>query len=144
MKNYLIKEGFENMDINAIHAFLSKSYWATGITIQTVEASLRNSFCIGVFDKQNQIGFARLVTDYATFAYLADVYILEEYRGKGLSNKLMDYLFNLDWTQPLRRILLVTRDAHFLYQKFGFSAFEQPEMIMEKKGAQRSVNPDKY
>lgn len=132
------------MDINAIHAFLSKTYWATGITIQTVEASLRNSFCIGVFDKQKQIGFARLVTDYATFAYLADVFILEEYRGKGLSNKLMDYLFNLDWTLPLRRILLVTRDAHFLYQKFGFSAFEQPEMIMEKKGAQRSVNPDKY
>ena len=131
------------MDINAIHAFLSKSYWATGITIQTVEASLRNSFCIGVFDKQHQVGFARLVTDYATFAYLADVYILEEYRGKGLSNKLMDYLFNLDWTQPLRRILLVIRDAHFLYQKFGFSAFEYPEMIMEKKGAQRSVNPDK-
>ncbi|KUJ56142.1 GNAT family N-acetyltransferase [Chryseobacterium aquaticum] len=133
MENYFIKQGFENMDVKAIHSFLIQSYWAAGISIDTVEASLRNSFCVGIFESDNQVGFARLITDYATFAYLADVYILDKHRRKGLSNLLMDYLFNLEWTQKLRRILLVTLDAHFLYKKIGFDVFENPEMIMEIK-----------
>ncbi len=134
MENYLIKHGFENMDVRAIHSFLStQSYWAAGITVDTVETSLRNSFCAGIFENENQIGFARLITDYATFAYLADVYLLDEHRGKGLSTQLMNYIFNLKWTQQLRRILLVTLDAHFLYKKIGFDVFENPKMIMEIK-----------
>ena len=90
MNTYQIKTGVENMDIAAIHDFLSKeSYWAKGIPLETVETSVKHSFCAGVFDEDIQIGFARFVTDYATFAYLAGVYVLKEYRGKGSSKMLM-------------------------------------------------------
>jgi hypothetical protein len=93
MDTYQIKSGVENMDITAIHKFLNKeSYWAKGIPLETVKTSLKNSFCVGVFDASAQIGFARFVTDYATFAYLADVYVLKEYRGKALSKMIMKYL----------------------------------------------------
>lgn len=134
MNNYNIKADFENMDIVAIHNFLSKeSYWAKGIPLETVATSLKNSFCAGVFDGEVQIGFARLITDYATFAYLADVCILEEYRGKGLSKMLMKHIMDLEWTKGLRRILLATLDAHSLYQQFEFQPPQNPESLMEIK-----------
>jgi GNAT superfamily N-acetyltransferase len=134
MNTYHIKTGVENMDIAAIHDFLSKeSYWAKGIPLETVETSLKNSFCAGVFDEDIQIGFARFVTDYATFAYLADVYVLEAYRGKGLSKMLVKYIMDLEWTKGLRRILLATSDAHSLYKRFGFESPETPESLMEIK-----------
>jgi N-acetylglutamate synthase-like GNAT family acetyltransferase len=132
MKTYQIKEGIAQMDMVSIHHFLSQeSYWAKNITLQTVEAALRASFCIGVFDDESQVGFARLVTDYATFAYLADVYILSAYRGNGLSKMLMKYLMDIPWTKDLRRIMLVTSDAHGLYKQFGFDAPNNPGFIME-------------
>ena len=122
------------MDIAAIHDFLSKeSYWAIGIPLETVETSLKNSFCVGVFDDKIQIGFARFITDYATFAYLADVYVLKEYRGKGLSKMLIKYIMDLEWTKGLRRMLLATLDAHSLYKRFGFQSPENPEWLMEIK-----------
>jgi len=122
------------MDIAAIHNFLSKeSYWAKGIPLETVEISLKNSFCAGLFDDNTQIGFARFVTDYATFAYLADVYVLKEHRGKGLSKMLMKYIMDLEWTKGLRRMLLATLDAHSLYQQFGFQSPRNPEWLMELK-----------
>lgn len=129
-----IKTGFENMDINAVHQFLSKeSYWAKGIPMETVSVALKNSFCIGLFEDEKQIGFARLVTDYATFGYLADVYILKEYRGKGFSKMMIKYLLELDFAQGLRRTLLATLDAHSLYRQFGFQSPENPERLMEIK-----------
>jgi len=134
MNTYHIKAEFENMDIAAIHDFLSKeSYWAIGIPLETVETSLKNSFCVGVFDDKIQIGFARFITDYATFAYLADVYVLKEYRGKGLSKMLIKYIMDLEWTKGLRRMLLATLDAHSLYKRFGFQSPENPEWLMEIK-----------
>jgi GNAT superfamily N-acetyltransferase len=134
MNTYQIKAGLEHMDIAAIHNFLSiESYWAKGIPLQTVATSLKNSFCVGVFDDETQIGFARFVTDHATFAYLADVYVLEEYRGQGLSKMLMRYIMDLEWTKGLRRMLLATLDAHSLYEQFGFQSPQNPEWLMEIK-----------
>lgn len=135
MSTYSIRTGYENMDIPAIHRYLStESYWAAGIPPETVEQSLRHSFCAGVFRGNEQVGFARLVTDYATFAYLADVYILEAHRGKGLSKMLMQHLMDLEWVRKLRRMMLVTQDAHSLYSRFGFHTPEFPERVMEKRG----------
>src|ERR1700709_702217 len=107
MNEYCIKEGFENMDVAAIHNFLSnESYWAKFIRLETVVISLKNSFCVGLFANTTQVGFARLITDYTTFAYLADVYVLKEHRGKGLSKMLIWYIMDVGWTKGLRRILL--------------------------------------
>lgn len=122
------------MDVKAIYDFLTNhSYWAKEIPLKTVEVSLRNSFCAGIFTGDKQVGFARLITDYATFAYLADVYILEEHRGKGLSKMLMHYLTDLEWAKGLRRLLLATSDAHSLYTQFGFRSPQDPESLMEIK-----------
>ena len=129
-----IKTGFDNMNINAVHQFLSKeSYWAKGIPLETVSVALKNSFCIGLFKDEKQIGFVRLVTDYATFGYLADVYVLSEYRGKGLSKMMIKHLLELDFVQGLRRTLLATLDAHSLYRQLGFQSPENPERLMEIK-----------
>lgn len=134
MSTYQLKTGLANMDIAAIHDFLSReSYWAKGIPVETVETSLKNSFCVGVFDGDVQVGFARLITDYVTFAYLADVYIRQEYRKKGLSKALMQYIMDLEWIKGLRRMLLATLDAHSLYEQFGFHLSENPELFMEIK-----------
>jgi len=135
MNTYYILTGYENMDISAIHRYLStESYWAVGIPLETVEQSLRRSFCAGVFLDNEQVGFARLVTDYTTFAYLADVYILEAHRRKGLSKMLMQHIMDLEWVQKLRRMMLVTQDAHSLYSRFGFHTPEFPERVMERRG----------
>jgi len=134
---YSIHTGYEAMDITAIHQYLSQeSYWAKGIPFETVQRSLQHSFCIGVFNGSMQVGFARLVTDYSTFAYLADVYVLAAHRGKGLSKEMMQYLMDLDWMAGLRRIMLATLDAHGLYQQFGFKVTETPERIMERRKEQ--------
>ncbi|WP_222166394.1 GNAT family N-acetyltransferase [Edaphocola aurantiacus] len=136
-KEYSIHTGYEAMDIAAIHHYLSQeSYWAKGIPFETVQRSLQHSFCIGVFTGGRQIGFARLVTDYSTFGYLADVYILPAHRGKGLSKEMMQYIMDLDWMAGLRRIMLATLDAHGLYQQFGFKVTETPERIMERRKEQ--------
>ncbi|WP_129021504.1 GNAT family N-acetyltransferase [Edaphocola flava] len=136
-KEYSIHTGYEAMDIAAIHQYLSQeSYWAKGIPFETVQRSLQHSFCIGVFNGGMQVGFARLVTDYSTFAYLADVYILSVHRGKGLSKEVMQYIMDLDWMAGLRRIMLATLDAHGLYQQFGFKVTETPERIMERRKEQ--------
>lgn len=129
---YEIKSGYENMDIKAIHAFLSEqSYWAKNIPYSTVESALKNSFCVGAFNGEKQIAFARLITDYNTFAYLCDVYVLPEYRKQGVSKALMEYIMGLDWTNKLRRFMLATLDAHELYKKYGFSPVKYPERFLE-------------
>lgn len=134
MDSYQLKTGYKNMDVAAIHQFLSReSYWAKDIPLEIVKTSVENSFCIGMFEGDKQIGFARLITDYATFGYLADVYILDEYRGKGLSKRMVGHLMELDFVKSLRKTMLVTLDAHTLYSRFGYHTAENPERIMEIK-----------
>ena len=121
----------KRLDIDAIHAFLSRSFWAEKIPKKTVAKSIRNSLCFGLFDRRKQIGFARVVTDRATFAYLCDVYVLEEYRAQGLGKWLIETVMSHPDLQGLRRFQLVTRDAHGLYKRFGFDAPSSPSRHME-------------
>lgn len=119
------------LDIEAIHHYLSiESYWAKGIPLTTVKRSIDNSLCFGIYKDQEQIGFARWITDKATFAWLCDVYVKENYRGLGLSKKMMSFMIFLPDLQGLRRYQLATLDAHGLYEQFGFSAIENPERQM--------------
>jgi GNAT superfamily N-acetyltransferase len=122
------------LDVRAVHAYLVRSYWAEGISFERVERSLRHSLCFGLFDANQQIGLARVITDYATFAYLADVYVLENYRGRGLAKWLMQCVMAHPQLQNLRKFVLVTRDAHELYRPFGFDAPKKPQNYMEKHG----------
>ncbi len=139
INDYRISSNQNEMDVEAIHEFISQSYWAKDIPYGTLKKAIKNSLCFGVFNHDgSQVGFARMVTDSATFAYLADVYVLEEHRGKGLSKKLMQEIMSHPDLQGLRRMALATNDAHGLYEKFGFSALATPEIFME------NWNPDVY
>jgi GNAT superfamily N-acetyltransferase len=120
------------LDVEAIHAFLSESYWAAGIPRDVVERSLRGSLCFGIYQGERQVGFARCVTDRATYAYLADVFVLPSHRGRGLSRWLMECIAAHPDLQDLRRWNLVTRDAHGLYAQHGFVPPRNPERYMEK------------
>jgi len=131
VSGYEITLAHDRFDLEAIHAFLSRSYWAEGIPRETVRKAVANSLCVAAFSGSEQVGFARLVTDYATFAYLADVYVLEAHRGHGLSRQLVAALLEHPQTQGLRRLMLVTRDAQGLYEKFGFTALAHPTRVME-------------
>lgn len=132
VEGFTISSELEQMDLDAIHAYISNSYWARDIPKSTLERAMLNSMCFGVFDTmQAQVGFARVVTDSATYAYLADVYILEQFRGKGLSKWLMSSVMSHPKLKGLRRITLATRDAHGLYEKFGFKRLAAPEIFME-------------
>ena len=119
------------MDLDAIHAYLTRSYWSEGISKPLVRKAMAGSLCFGLLDGARQIGFARLVTDRATFAYLCDVFVLEDYQGRGLGTWFMRELFTHPDLQGLRRLGLVTRDAHRLYEKCGFSALSDPAGHME-------------
>ena len=144
MKNYdILKENFiistdkSKLDLAVIHKYLSiESYWAKNIPVALVQKAIEGSFCFGIYkkddlNKNRQIGFARVITDNATFGYLADVFILEEYRGVGLSKWLMQEIMNHQKLQGFRRWMLATRDAHKLYEQFGFTALDKPERIMQ-------------
>lgn len=128
---YSISANPKRLDLDAIHGFLSRSFWAKGIPKKLVAKSIRNSLCFGVFHQREQVGFARVVTDRATYAYLCDVYILESHRGKGLSKRLVEAVMAHPDLQGLRRFQLVTRDAHGLYKRFGFRAPQHPDRHME-------------
>jgi|SRR6185295_14870858 len=119
------------LDLAVVAGFLASSYWAEGIPIATVEKSLENSLCFVVLDGERQIGFARVITDRATIAYLGDVFILPEYRGRGLAKWLMECIVSHPDLQGLRRWMLGTRDAHGLYARFGFTPLKHPERVME-------------
>lgn len=135
--DYGIRTGYEQMDVKAVHQYLSQeSYWAKGIPFDLVQQSLQHSYCIGVFTGADQVGFARLITDYCTFAYLADVYVLPPHQGRGLSKQMMQFIADLDWFQGLRRVMLTTADAQGLYRQFGFAETATPERIMERKKEQ--------
>ncbi len=121
----------ERIDVGAVHAFLTRSFWAEGISRDLVARSIANSLCVGLFHGSAQIGFARVVTDSSTYAYLCDVYVLEEYRGQGLGTWMMEYTIAHPDLQGLRRFQLVTRDAHRLYRRVGFSGLSMPDRHME-------------
>lgn len=118
------------LDVDFIHGFLRRSYWAEGIPREVVEKSIAHALCYGVYHAERQVGFARVITDYATFAYLADVFVIEAYRGRGLSKWLMACIMEHPELQGLRRWMLATRDAHGLYARFGFAPLDTPESIM--------------
>jgi len=133
----IIENGFifsdkkELLQLEAIHHYLSKeSYWAKNIPFDTVKRSVENALCFGIYKNSKQVGFARWITDKATFAWLCDVYIEEEFRGLGLSKKLMAFMIFHPDLQGLRRYQLATLDAHGLYEQFGFSALQNPERQM--------------
>ncbi|HZS06927.1 MAG TPA: GNAT family N-acetyltransferase [Blastocatellia bacterium] len=119
------------LDIEVIHRFLFGSYWAEGVPIEVVRKSVENSLRFGVYDGESQVGFARIISDFATYAYLADVFILESHRGRGLAKLLMKEIMNHPELQGLRRFALATRDAHGLYRQFGFTELRKPESQME-------------
>lgn len=122
----------KRLDINLIYEYLSKeSYWGKGRDIGTVKRSIENSLCYGVYNDDIQIGFARVVTDYAVFAWILDVFILEDYRGKGYGKKIMRAIMTHDKLQNLQRWGLGTDDAHGLYEQFGFKPLRKPQNMME-------------
>jgi len=128
---FIVSTDPARLDIDMIHEFLTNSYWAEGIPRNVVARSIANSLCFGVFDGPQQVGFARVISDYATFAYLGDVFILEGHRGRGLANFLMQCIKQHPELQGLRRWTLATRDAHGLYAHFGFTPLSRPDRFME-------------
>jgi len=131
--NYLISTNRQKLDIFSIHRFLTQSYWSKGISVEKVKNSIFNSLCFGIYHGKKQIGFARVVTDYTLFGYLADLFIIEEYRGLGLAKWLMESIVNHPEIKDVRAIMLATKDAHGLYKKFGFKLLEEPEKFMKRK-----------
>jgi GNAT superfamily N-acetyltransferase len=130
---YIITTNSERLDIELIHDYLSKSsYWARGRSLDLVRRSIENSLPFGVFRESEQVGFGRVVTDYATFAWIADVFILEQHRGQGLSKWLLEVMVNHPQLQGFRRWVLATRDAHGLYRRYGFTELRDPPRWMEK------------
>lgn len=128
---FVISTDEERFDLDMVHGFLTGSYWAEGISREVVARSIQNSLCFGVFCDSKQIGFARVISDYATFAYIGDVFVLESYRGHSLGKWLMECIVSHPRLQGLRRWTLLTRDAHGLYAQFGFMPLKRPERYME-------------
>lgn len=132
LDGYTISTEHADLDFKVIYPFISNSYWAKGISRTELYKAIVNSFCFGVYTKSGeQVGFARVITDKATFAYLADVFIVEAHRGKGLSRLLIESIVSHPDLQGLRRMMLTTNDAHSLYAQYGFIAIEEPEKMMQ-------------
>jgi len=130
---YEISADPARLDLDVIHGYLTRSYWSPGIPRETVERAVANSLCFGIYTTDGaQVGFARLITDKATYAYLADVFVLEEHRGKSLSKRLMETIIAHPQLQGLRRWTLATRDAHELYARYGFTPLANPSRFMER------------
>jgi GNAT superfamily N-acetyltransferase len=136
---YLISTDRSRLDLEVIHGYLSESYWAAGVPESVVRRSIENSLCFGVYRGEDQAGFARVVTDRATFAYLADVFVLEEHRGRGIGKWLVEAIISHPDLQGLRRWMLATRDAHDLYRRYAFTELARPEIFMERRDASYGV-----
>jgi len=131
---YTVTTDVDSFDFEVIHRYLSEvAYWSLGVPRATVERATRNSLAFGLFEADHQIGFARLITDLTTFAYLSDVFVLPDYQGKGLGTWFMECVFAHPELEGMRRLMLVTGDAQKLYEKFGFTALANPEQVMEKR-----------
>src|SRR5918912_2651617 len=141
--DYIISTDRARLDLSVIHDYLSNSsYWAKGRRLETVRRSIEHSLSFGLYKGERQIGFARVVTDYATFAWIADVFILDEFRGEGLGTLLMEVIIKPPQLQGFRRWTLSTKDAHELYRKFGFTELTRPERWMERHDPQTVERPD--
>jgi ribosomal protein S18 acetylase RimI-like enzyme len=127
---YWLSTDVTRMNVDMVHGYLTRVYWSKGIPREIVERSMQNSLCFGLFCGTEQVGFARVITDYATFAYVADVFVLEQYRRRGLATWLMEFVMKHPGLQGLRRWALATRDAHGLYKKVGFKLLN-PDRWME-------------
>ncbi|WP_318363941.1 GNAT family N-acetyltransferase [Enterobacter sp.] len=138
MNDYTISTDPEKLDVQAVHQYLTRSTWAKGIDLETVVASIGNSLNFGIYHNDSQTGFARLITDYATFAYLCDVYVLEQYQGEGLGKWLMACIHGHPVFEKLRRIMLFTTTAPWLYEKFGY------EPVNRENYAWTITRPDIY
>lgn len=130
-RNIVVSTDRSRLDLDVIHGFLTTAYWARGVPREVVARSMEHSLCFGAFDEGRQVGFARVVSDHATFAYICDVFALESHRGHGVGKSLMAAIMSHPELQGLRRWTLFTRDAHGLYRQFGFGAAGQPERLME-------------
>jgi GNAT superfamily N-acetyltransferase len=136
--DFTISDDKSRLDLDVIHGYLVRSYWSSGIPREVVARGIEHALCFGVYNGAAQVGFARVITDRATFAYLADVFVLEAFRGRGLSKQLMAFIMAHPELQGLRRFMLATRDAHGLYTQFGFNEVASPSRLME------IVRPDIY
>ena len=130
---YTISTDRARIDLDLVHGFLTRSYWAEGIPRDLVALSLEHSLCFGLYQGDRQVGLARVVTDRATFAYVSDVFVLEEHRGRGLASWMMEVIHAHPELQGLRWWLLATRDAHALYEQAGYARLTEPERIMERR-----------
>jgi N-acetylglutamate synthase-like GNAT family acetyltransferase len=128
---FLLSTDRARLDLDVIYGFLTKSYWAKGIPRAIVARSIENSLCFAVYTQGKQVGFARVISDFATYAYIGDVFVLEPYRGQGLGKWMMECIMQHPRLQGLRRWSLVTSDAHGLYAGFGFTTLQNPERYME-------------
>ena len=130
---FVISTDRKRLNIDVIHSYLSgRSYWATGRSVETIRRSIQHSLSFGIYSGRKQVGFARVITDYATFAWIADVFVLEDYRGKGLSKWLMEVILGHPRLQKFRRWVLATKDAQELYRRYGFAELKRPERWMER------------
>jgi GNAT superfamily N-acetyltransferase len=129
--DYTVSPDPARLDLAAIHRYLASSYWSPGLPLDILRRAVEGSLCFGLYHRDDQVGFARVITDRATFAYLCDVYVLEPHRGRGLGRWLMETVVAHPDLQGLRRFVLVTRDAHRLYERFGFMPLAKPEGYME-------------
>src|SRR6266446_7891402 len=135
----LVSTDETRLDLETVHGFLAGSYWAAGIPREVVERSIRHSICFGAFDRGRQVGFARVISDRATYAYLADVFVLPSHRGRGIGKRLMACITTHPELQRLRLWSLFTRDAHGLYGQYGFGEARYPDRLMEKRQAPPGV-----
>lgn len=141
---YLISTNKAKLNLSLIHNYLANtSYWAEGRPLEVVKKSIQNSLCFGVYQVDQQIGFARVITDYATFAWMCDLFILHEFKGRGLGKWLLESIIRHPDLQGLRRIMLATRDAHSLYSSYGgFASLAQPDWIMERVSQNQPESPE--
>jgi GNAT superfamily N-acetyltransferase len=130
---YIISTDKNKLDLDVIHGYLVECYWAKGIPREVIERSIKHSLCFGIYLGKEQVGFSRVITDYATFMYLADVFVLGPHRGKGLSVAMMDMIVNHPALQGIRTWTLLTKDAHGLYEKFDFQNHVDPKRFMIRK-----------
>ena len=137
INQFYISTDQEKLDIDLIHRYLTEeAYWSKGISRDVIIASIRNSLNFGLYVEGQQVGYARVISDYATIAYLGDVFVLPAYRGRGFSKRLMEEVMSHPKLQGLRRWILLTRDAHDLYRQFGWNSIEKPDRWMEKHDSQ--------
>ena len=134
-REILVSTDPTRLDVDVIHGFLSQSYWAAGVPRETVERSIRHSICFGAFEEGRQVGFARVISDRAPYAYVSDVFVLPSHRGRSIGKRLMACITSHPELQDLRLWTLFTRDAHGLYRQYGFQDARYPDRLMEKRQA---------